>query len=48
MDLEVLKTLKSLIDKKMIGTITCEVTKNDKRNIYSDLHDNTENGFNKL
>ena len=45
MDLEVLKTLKPMIDNKRIKTITCEVTKNEKRNIYSDLPDNTENGF---
>ena len=48
MDLEVLKTMKPMIDKKLIGTITCEVTKNNKRNIYSDLPDNSENGFAKL
>lgn len=48
LDLEVLKTLKPMIDKKLIGSITCEVTKNDKRNIYSDLPDNSENGFAEL
>lgn len=48
MDLEVLKTLKPMIDKKQIGRITCEVTKNEKGNVYDDLPDNSENGFSKL
>jgi len=48
MDLEVLKTLKPMIDKKQIGRITCEVTKNEKGNVYNDLPDNSENGFSKL
>jgi FkbM family methyltransferase len=48
MDLEVLKTMKPMIDKKMIGTITCEVTKDDKNNIYYDLPDNSEKGFTDL
>lgn len=45
-DLEVLKTLKPYLDEKRIGTITCEVAKS--RNIYKDLPDNSEEGFNKL
>ncbi len=48
MDLEVLKTMKPMIDKKQIGSITCEVTKNGKKNIYKDLPDNSENGFAEL
>ena len=48
MDLEVLKTIKPMIDRKMIGTITCEVTKDDKVNIYEDLPENSESGFAKL
>jgi FkbM family methyltransferase len=48
MDLEVLKTLKPMIDNKMIGTITCEVTKNEVGNVYSDLPDNSESGFSDL
>lgn len=48
MDLEVLKTIKPMIDNKQIGTITCEVTKNGKKNIYKDLPDNSENGFAEL
>lgn len=48
MDLEVLKTMKPMIDKKMIGTITCEVTKNEKSNIYYDLPGNSEKGFEEL
>ena len=48
MDLEVLKTLKSMIADGKIRTITCEVTKDGKHNIYSDLPDNTESGFREL
>ena len=48
MDLEVLKTMKPMIDEKKIGTITCEVAKNDKINIYKDLPDNSEKGFEEL
>lgn len=40
-DLIVLKTLKSHIDKKLIGSIQCEVEKNDKPSIY--INENTEN-----
>lgn len=32
----------------MIGTITCEVTKNERGNIYYDLPDNSEKGFEDL
>lgn len=45
MDLEVLKTMKSMIDQRRISTITCEVTKDGKCNIYKDLPDNSESGF---
>ncbi len=45
MDLEVLKTLKPMIEHKKIRTITSEVAKNEKINIYRDLPDNSENGF---
>lgn len=45
MDLEVLKTMKHMIDQREICTITCEVTKDDKCNIYKDLPDNSESGF---
>jgi len=48
MDLEVLKTLKPLIQSRRIGSISCEVTKDDKRNIYSDLPANNESGFHEL
>lgn len=48
MDLHVLKTLRPLIEKKLIGSIRCEVTKNNYRNIYYDLPDNSENGFKEL
>lgn len=45
MDLEALKTMKPMITNRKIKTITCEVTKDENRNIYSDLPDNTESGF---
>ncbi len=48
MDLTVLKTLKPLIDERKIGCITSEVTINSKKHIYSDLPDNSEEGFKKL
>ena len=48
MDLDVLKTMKTMIENKMIGTITCEVTKDERKNIYTDLPDNSESGFNEL
>ena len=48
MDLEVLKTMKPMIMKRKIDTITCEVTRNNKHNVYQDLPDNTENGFYEL
>jgi len=48
MDLEVLKTIKPMIDERRIGTITCEVAKNSKSNVYRDLPDNSENGFEEL
>jgi len=45
MDLQVLKTLRPMIDNKQIGTIRCEVTKDKYKNIYHDLPDNSERGF---
>jgi len=45
MDLEVLKTMKPMIEDKKIRTITCEVTKDGMHNIYSDLPSNSESGF---
>jgi FkbM family methyltransferase len=47
-DLEVLKTLKPLLDQRKISSITCEVTKDKHRNIYENLPDNSESGFNQL
>jgi len=47
MDLEVLKTLKPYFEKRKIGSITCEVAKNEKKNIYK-LPDNSESGFESL
>lgn len=47
MDLTVLKTLKPFIDAGKIGSISCEVTKNEKKNIYN-LPDNSEIGFQSL
>ena len=37
-----------MIKNEMIKTITCEVTKNEKRNIYHNLPDNSERGFQNL
>jgi len=48
MDLTVLKTLKTWIDAGKIGCITSEVAKDEKGNIYSDLPDNSEQGFDNL
>jgi FkbM family methyltransferase len=48
MDLQVLKTMKPMIDEKRIGTIKCEVTKDKFKNIYYDLPDNSETGYNNL
>jgi FkbM family methyltransferase len=48
MDLTVLKTLKPLIEARKISTITCEVAKDARRNLYSDLPDNGESGFAEL
>jgi FkbM family methyltransferase len=47
-DLEVLKTLKPLIDSKKIRQIQCEVTINGKRNIYKDLPSNELSEFESL
>lgn len=48
MDLEVLKTLKPLIHSKKIGSISCEVIKEGKSNIYRGLPDNKESAFHEL
>jgi FkbM family methyltransferase len=48
MDLEVLKTLRPMIEKRQIGSIKCEVTKDAYNNIYKDLPDNSETGFAEL
>ena len=48
MDLEVLKTMEPMIVQKKIKTITCEVTKDEQGNIYSDLPDNSKSGFERL
>jgi FkbM family methyltransferase len=47
-DLRVLKTLKPYIENKKIKTITSEVTKNKYGNVYMNLADNSEDGFNEL
>jgi len=46
MDLEVLKTLSPMISQRKIGRITSEVAKNQYGNVYKDLPDNSEAGFN--
>jgi FkbM family methyltransferase len=48
MDLEVLRTLRPMIEKRQIGSIKCEVTKDAYKNIYKDLPDNSESGFREL
>lgn len=48
MDLTVLKTLSSWIEAGRIGSITCEVSLDSKRNPYHDLPDNSERGFEEL
>jgi FkbM family methyltransferase len=48
MDLTVLKTMKSWIDQKRIGAITCEVAKDGRENIYRDLPPNNQSGFEQL
>ena len=47
-DLHVLKTLTPFLYQEKISSITCEVTKNEHRNIYSNLPDNSESGFAEL
>ena len=48
MDLEVLKTMKPYIEERRIGSITVETTRDERRNIYKDLPDNSESGFRHL
>lgn len=48
MDLEVLTTLKPLLDERRIGSIQCEVARNDKGNVFADLGPNDEQGFTRL
>ena len=48
MDLEVLKTLRPMVENRQIGSIKCEVTKDAYKNIYRDLPDNSESGFHEL
>lgn len=48
MDLQVLKTMRPMIENKQIGSIRCEVTKDEYGNIYKDLPDNSESGFEHL
>jgi FkbM family methyltransferase len=47
-DLEVLTTLKPLIDQKRIRLITCETTKDKYGNVYENAPDNSFGGFKKL
>lgn len=48
MDLQVLKTMKTFLDEGRITTIQCEVAKDSRGNIYKDLPDNSQSGFNEL
>ncbi|HPF97447.1 MAG: FkbM family methyltransferase [Mangrovimonas sp.] len=44
-DLEVLKTLKPMIEQRRIGSITCETAKDEYLNIYDNAEDNSFTGF---
>jgi FkbM family methyltransferase len=46
-DLAVLKSLSVMINKKKIGSISCETSKDKYKNIYN-LGDNSESGFKEL
>lgn len=48
MDLTVLATMKSWVDQRRIGAITCEVTKDGRENIYRDLPPNNQSAFEQL
>jgi FkbM family methyltransferase len=48
MDLAVLQTMLPYVQHGAIGVISCEVAKDEKRNVYDDLPDNSESGFAKL
>lgn len=48
MDLQVLRSLAPMIASKRIGSITVETTRDGRKNIYSDLPDNSESGFKSL
>ena len=48
MDLTVLSTMRPYIEARQIEAITVETAREDRRNIYRDLPDNSESGFEKL
>lgn len=48
MDFHVLHTLEPLITERKIGTIRCEVTKDEYRNVYYDLPDNSFSTYQEL
>ena len=48
MDLTVLKTMQYYINHKLIGTIVSETVKNEFKNIYKNLPDNSIGGFEAL
>jgi FkbM family methyltransferase len=48
MDLEVLKTMRPFIEQKKIGSITCEVARNETGSAYQGLPDNSEKAFAEL
>jgi FkbM family methyltransferase len=48
MDLAVLATMQRYIDARQIGAITVETAREGRRNIYRDLPDNSESGFERL
>jgi FkbM family methyltransferase len=48
MDLQVLKTIKPFVDERRIGAIRCEVTKDEYKNVYYDLPDNSLSAYQEL
>lgn len=48
MDLAVLETLRPMIESRRIGSIQCEVAKDEHVNVFSDLAPNHERGFKDL
>jgi FkbM family methyltransferase len=45
MDLQVLRTMATMLEQGRIGSVKCEVALDAYGNVYSDLPDNSESGF---